>query len=323
MVDINENFPESDGDSWPVASEPETSQNETASKSGPRRAGFSLRKISPKGRVIASLAILLVVGLATAGSQFLAQKAAESNFLDDLHRSSYAALFANDTVALAQGHAFCGDLKSGAAAQGFGYQKLAVSAFCAEFLPGFKTLPTAAEQKAKLLKALRAAGVGGLFSSDENAVAESKRVCSSLASGSKQQGPLQAKIAVDVYCPNYSNGFRLLKLIKVVGTFEIYEYDPYGWFPKINNLGSWCWGYSGFSDVDEGLTVTVKNSAGTTIAESSLGRGYGGDTHCTFKYKFSVLEGEDHYYVSIGKRGTMKYTEAELKIPGRVSVFLD
>lgn len=170
---------------------------------------------------------------------------------------------------------------------------------------------------------LREAKLGGFYASDAAAVAKGKAVCASLEGGGANQGIRPEAIAVEVYCPEFFSGFRTIKPIDVVGTMTISDYSPSTFYPSIRNSGSWCWGSSGYSDMDEGTKVVITNQDGKRLAETALEAGVGGAYSCVFEFKFEVMEGETEYLVAVGKRGEISYTESELKLPGRVAVVLN
>lgn len=170
---------------------------------------------------------------------------------------------------------------------------------------------------------LRDAKLGGFYASDAAALAKAKSVCADLANGGKNQGVQSEAIAVEVFCPDFLSGFRTIKPINVVGTMTISDYSPSTYFPSITNIGSWCWGSSGYGDIDEGTKVVITNQDGKRLAETALERGSGGEYSCVFEFKFKVMEGETEYLVAVGKRGEISFTESELKLPGRVGVNLN
>jgi hypothetical protein len=229
--------------------------------------------------------------------------------------------FANDNVALAQGKAFCDELRGGSDAIGFKYQQIAVKNFCAEYLDGFEVIPTPEEQQEILVTTLREKDLAGTFSSELDAVNKAKAVCANLDSGGEQEGPIVEFIAVSVYCDKYENGFRTLKELKVKATFTITEDDPFdSWFPSISkyNDGS-CAGQYGYRDISSSTVVSVTNEEGVELATTSLGEGKGTYYKCVFSYSFTLLEGEKYYEVEVGDRGALRFTESELKIPGALN----
>lgn len=173
------------------------------------------------------------------------------------------------------------------------------------------------------LEKLRASKLGGFYSSDAAAIAKGKAVCAELQAGGQNQGVKAEAIAVSVYCPDFFSGFRILKPIKVTGSMVLSDYSPFHYFSSITNIGSWCWGSNGYSDIDEGTQVIITNQDGKRLAETSLERGAGSEYYCSFSFHFTVMEGEKEYLVAVGRRGQTSYTESELKIPGRVSLILN
>jgi hypothetical protein len=272
--------------------------------------------MSKRTRIFTCLGLVILL---VAGVWFLVT-APDRNYLSDIRAQKLLHYFQNENVALAQGHAYCDTMRGGADAIGFSYQELAVKHFCSEFLTGYKVIPTPEEQQVLLVSKLRSAGLGGSFSSEIDAVNQAHAVCTELDNGGKQQGPLSSFLAVQIYCDKYENGFRTLKEVKVKATFTITEDDPYySWYPSIYKTSKGtCSGENGYNDIDSSTRVTVTNDDGDVLARTELGDGRGSVYKCVFTYRFTVLEGEKGYNVEVGKRGSLRFTEAQLKIPGEL-----
>lgn len=244
----------------------------------------------------------------------------DRNYLAALQAQGVSNEFKNQDVAIVQGKAFCVGLEAGDEAVGYKRQKIAVDAYCPSFASGFEVIPTPEEQAKSLLDQLRSANLGGLFTSDAQAVAHAKDVCRRLDKGGEAKGVLADSIGVKVYCSEYAAGFRVLEEIVVHGVMTIANTG--GYFPTVTYYGKHCSGSSGYSDIDEGTDVTVTNSEGKVLAETELEQGSPGYYSCKFEFTFTVLEGETKYLIEVGKRGKLSYTEAELKIPDRVHPYL-
>ena len=168
----------------------------------------------------------------------------------------------------------------------------------------------------RYLAALRQAGLSGEFNSDANAIAQGKQVCRKLGDGAKQQGMPVDRVAVEHFCPQFSEGFHVLETITVTGSFVLRDEAPNPYAPAIAVSGSSCSGTGGFSDIGAGTQVTVKNGKGDILATTFLEPGEGGRFLCTFPLSFEITEGEDRYVVSVGRRGDMTYSFADLKANG-------
>jgi hypothetical protein len=279
--------------------------------------GPRLRALPVKVKILVAALLSILLG---AGTYFLATTP-DRNYLQQISAAELGEYFANDNVALAQGKAFCDELRGGSDAIGFKYQQIAVKNFCAEYLDGFEVIPTPEEQQEILVTTLREKDLAGTFSSELDAVNKAKAVCANLDSGGEQEGPIVEFIAVSVYCDKYENGFRTLKELKVKATFTITEDDPFdSWFPSISkyNDGS-CAGQYGYRDISSSTVVSVTNEEGVELATTSLGEGKGTYYKCVFSYSFTLLEGEKYYEVEVGDRGALRFTESELKIPGALN----
>ncbi len=163
------------------------------------------------------------------------------------------------------------------------------------------------------LKTLQTEGLISNFSSDANAVAHAKAFCGGLEGGAPQQGLPADQVAVNYYCPKFSDGFKVLRTATVSGSFELIDS---GVDSSIDVVGSVCNGTGGYSDITDGTTVLVKNDAGKLLAETTLGPGSGTSADCTFHFSFSVTEGATDYVVTISHRGEQHYTFAQLKTDG-------
>lgn len=168
----------------------------------------------------------------------------------------------------------------------------------------------------RYLAAVREAGMSGEFNSNANAVAHGRQVCRKLVDGGPQQGMPVDRIAVVHYCPQFAEGFRVLERVTVTGSFTIIDDSPSYSYPLIDVSGSSCTGARGYSDVSAGTQVTVKNGKGDVLATSELQSGGGGSLRCTFPFTFDISEGEDRYLVSVGRRGELSFSFADLKSRG-------
>jgi len=180
----------------------------------------------------------------------------------------------------------------------------------------FLALRAVSDRDEPYLDKLRAAGLAGRFNSDANAVAHAKNVCRQLESGSAQQGQPADKIAVDVYCPEFSKGFNTLETVTVKGTFVLSDYSFSRYSDPILTYGGSCFGNDGYDDVRSGTQVTVTDDSGRVVARSELGSGSGTTTRCEFPFSFELTEGSESYTVAVGRRGQLSYSFTELKLNG-------
>ena len=163
------------------------------------------------------------------------------------------------------------------------------------------------------LSALKDAGLTNQFGSDANAIAHGRQVCRQLEDGGPQQGLQADKFAVDAFCPQFSQGFHILETATASGKFVLINSAG---LDAIATDGASCQGADGYSDVGGATPVTVKNSKGEVLASTSLGRGQGDATTCTFSFSFPVTEGQDRYLVSVGHRGEFSFTFEQLRARG-------
>jgi hypothetical protein len=166
------------------------------------------------------------------------------------------------------------------------------------------------------LSALKDSGLAGQFNSNANALAHGRQVCKQLDDGGPQQGLVADKIAVDAFCPRFSEGFHILETATVSGIFVLIDTKSDTDISSIASDGTSCNGTGGYSDIGRGTPVTVKNGKGEILAATSLGEGRAGDVTCTFSFSFPVTEGQDRYVVSVGHRGDFSHTFEQLQKQG-------
>ena len=165
--------------------------------------------------------------------------------------------------------------------------------------------------EASYLSALHDAGLAGQFNSDANAVAHGKQVCRQLDDGGPQQGPPADKLAVDAFCPRFSEGFHIFETATVTGTFVLTG-GSNAEISSIASDGTSCHGVEGYADIDPTTQVIVRNGTGIVLNTTTLGEGHGDERTCTFSFSFPVTEGEDRYVVSVSHRGDFVYTFNQL-----------
>jgi hypothetical protein len=168
---------------------------------------------------------------------------------------------------------------------------------------------------AEYLSALKDSGLGGGFNSDANALAHARQVCKELDDGGAQQGPAADKLAVDTYCPRFSQGFHVLESATVAGNFVLIETSK-TYISSIASDGTNCHGVHGYSDIGKGTQVIVKNGKGEILTTAPLGDGHGTDTTCAFPFSFPITEGQDRYVLSVGRRGEFSYSFEQLQQHG-------
>ena len=165
----------------------------------------------------------------------------------------------------------------------------------------------------KYLTALKSNGLAGQFPSDANAIAAAKKTCRDLENGGPPHGMPVDKIAVDIYCPQFSQGFHVLQTVTVTGTFTLRDSDPSTYYPSITTSGSSCWGTRGYSDIGAGTPVVVKNGKGEVLTTTELGTGTGTSSSCVFTFTFKATEGQDRYMITVSHRGDISFSFDQLK----------
>jgi hypothetical protein len=170
----------------------------------------------------------------------------------------------------------------------------------------------AGSRDADYLSVLKDSGLADGFNSDANAVAHGRQVCRQLEDGGPQQGLAADKFAVDAFCPQFSEGFRVLETGIASGTFVLIDTRK-EYVSSITSDGTKCHGTQGYSDVGGGTQVIVKNGRGEILTSTSLGDGHGDDVNCRFAFTFPITEGQDRYVLSVGHRGEFSYSFEQLQ----------
>jgi hypothetical protein len=170
--------------------------------------------------------------------------------------------------------------------------------------------------EANYLSVLHDAGWASAFTSDADAVAHGRQVCATLADGGAKQGLPADKIAVDQFCPQFSDDFRVLETATVSGTFVLIDAMARTGFSSIATTGPSCHGTDGYSDIGRDTQVLVKSGTGETLATTTLGDGHPDRATCTYSFTFPVTDGQDRYVVSVSHRGEFTYTFDQLQRSG-------
>lgn len=166
------------------------------------------------------------------------------------------------------------------------------------------------------LTALKESGLAGEFNSDANALAHGRQVCRQLSDGGPQQGMPADEVAVQHFCPAFAEGFHVLETTTVTGSFTLIDDSPNAYYPSIKVDGGTCTGSNGYSDINAGTVVTIKNGTGEILTTAYLEPGTGTSYRCAFAFTFNVTEGQDQYVVSVGRRGELSFTFGRLKADG-------
>lgn len=169
------------------------------------------------------------------------------------------------------------------------------------------------------LSKLSEEGYGGIYASDAQAVAAGEAECRRLNDGGDPSGTPEKFVAVEVFCDEFASGYRVLQEIRVTGSMTVFDDDIFS-----SSDGS-CYipDSSGYDDMNQGKEVVILNAEGERLTTTEFGPGEGERfSYCTFEFDFTVLEGEREYLVEIGRRGSLSYSEAELKTPGAVALSL-
>jgi hypothetical protein len=171
------------------------------------------------------------------------------------------------------------------------------------------------------LNALSAEGLRQTFSADSAAIQQGRDACDRYLHGAKAQGSKADRIAVNSYCPEFKNSFKVLGSANVTGRFAVH-----GGASGLRFSGSSysvCEGKGGYSDISPSTLVRLVSTDGRELARSTLGPGTNeGSGVCSFRFTLDVREGEDKYVLSVGRRGESDYTFEELTKAGAINLSL-
>lgn len=91
-------------------------------------------------------------------------------------------------------------------------------------------------------------------------------------------------------------------------------------------LSTGCKGIGGYSDMDRGAPVTVKDEAGTIVATGTLGHGLPDNSNalskvCRFPFFVTGVPVAAFYSVEVSRRGALTYSLAEMTARGWAVTF--
>jgi hypothetical protein len=152
------------------------------------------------------------------------------------------------------------------------------------------------------------------FDSDASALAHGKQVCRTLGDGGPKRGSAADKFAVDLFCPQFVDGFYVIETATVRGTFVLTDEGLNA--GSIASDGESCHGGNGYADINRNANVIVRNGETEILDITSLGDGRGDNRTCTFSFSFSIPDGQDRYVVSVSHRGDYIYSFDQLTSQG-------
>ena len=92
-----------------------------------------------------------------------------------------------------------------------------------------------------------------------------------------------------------------------------------GDFIDLGTLG--CAGTNGYDDIEAGLQVQVSNETDATIGTGELGIGTMTSTECSFPFAVQDLPAAKFYKITVGHRGELDYSAADLQAVGWTVAF--
>lgn len=108
-----------------------------------------------------------------------------------------------------------------------------------------------------------------------------------------------------------SNSGALAARHDITGTFTLIDTDLE--FSGISTSGDTCEGDGGYSDINQGVEVTVRDGTGKLLQTGSLGEGTGNLVRCEFPFTIKGVPETDFYSVEVGSRGDLSYSLDDMK----------
>ncbi len=100
----------------------------------------------------------------------------------------------------------------------------------------------------------------------------------------------------------------------IAGTFDLIATDQT--FPSITSTGATCQGTGGYSDIQPGAPVTLKDGDGKILGSTSLLSGTGTTSSCTFSFSIPDVPEVPFYSMEIGRRGAVTNSLAVMQANG-------
>ena len=101
----------------------------------------------------------------------------------------------------------------------------------------------------------------------------------------------------------------------IKGEMTLIDYDSF----RRMSVGASCSGDGGYSDIDEGATVSVRNQSGTLIGSGHLGAGkIEGDVlkACVVPFEVTGVKDAEFFQVEVSRRGGLSYSKADMEQRG-------
>jgi hypothetical protein len=165
-------------------------------------------------------------------------------------------------------------------------------------------------QDSSYLKNITEAGLAADFPTQDEAVSWGRNVCWKIKSGEPNQGEQAEFFAVEAFCPELADDFKLLQKFKVLGELKFEESDG-----DVSVYGNNC----SVDSFSSGTPLSLYGD-GKMLDEVSLGKGEWFEPqdqfqlpYCLFRFSLNAIEGQSEYKLIIGYSGSLSFTEAELK----------
>lgn len=100
----------------------------------------------------------------------------------------------------------------------------------------------------------------------------------------------------------------------LTGTFTLVRGD--GVSSNFGGNGSSCHGTGGYSDFQDGMTVVVKDQAGTIVATGATDTAAVSAGNCVMRFSIPSIPDATFYSVEIGHRGAVTYSRADMETRG-------
>ena len=216
--------------------------------------------------------------------------------------------FKSETIAVSSSKEFCKSLEGKPInlIRGPEEYKVSVEILCPEFLTNFKIF----SNEDLYVERLQQNNLLDDFAAPRQAINLAYEKCNAIDEGEEPKGNLAEQIGVEIFCPEYTDSFRILRVINVDGQFELNSsYSSYSGY-SIGGSDSNCYGTGGYSDIKRSMNIVLKNSKGVTLYRAVVTKvSRELRSQCVFYFTFyDVVEGEDVYIFEVSNRGELTYT---------------
>jgi len=236
----------------------------------------------------------------------------EQILIEKLKETDLINKFKTENIAVSSSKEFCESLegKSKDLIRGPEEYKVSVEVLCPIYLDDFKIF----SNEDLYIERLTENNLLNDFAAPRQAINLANEKCNAIDEGGETKGNLAEKLGVEIFCPEYFQSFKILKIINVNGTFTLNsDYSSYSGY-SIGGTDTNCYGTGGYSDIRPSMNIVLRNSKGITMYQAIVTSNIRTKrSQCTFEFTFfDVVEGEDVYVFEVANRGEIRYDFEDL-----------